>query len=478
MACSECDAPVHAKCKNVTGKICGGVGLIKLQLDLKKLVTLDNDSYRPFIDLISSNEFIVFQALGKVDISQAEEAAYLLMKVFGISDYEDFVISIIRKEIRATSSSATLFRSNSMASKALEVLLRAEAFDYLQSTLEDVLRYLIGGSKSKKVEIDVSRLTSDADLSENVANLMQMNIIIADTIFASSGDVPTSARKVFQVIKEEIAAKFPSDFNARYTAVSGFFFNRFIIPAIMNPGHFKLKVGPQSPEASRKLLLISKTLQNLSNLADTGKNEAFMTVMDDFITSRLDRMREFLDQISSTDFETESPKKHLRAISFLRARGDFDPSKESADLARLLQNVLPKLRDAVVRPDSSSHIDVTIFNRLEQEIARLENQAATMQAFDIPGDIGVDARDVSFVSPAPAGLTKSQSKGSMVELFVTSTDILDFGRLKPSQYQTDRFYGQPSTWARYLRLAIFIILAALLGLGIGFAIRIKGIKLG
>ena len=276
MACSECEAPVHIKCKDAATNICGGVGLIKLQIDFNRFVTLDFEKYDRFIELLSTNEYLVLETLGKVSNTKAEEAARLLIKVFGISDYKDFVIDTLRKEIRASSNPATLFRSSSMASKALDVLLKNEAFEYLQSTLEVVLRFMVGASNAKKVEIDPSRLTSDSDLEENTANLMELNIIIADTIFASFEDVPNSVKEVFKVIKDEVATKFPADANARYTAVSGFFFSRFITPAIMNPALFKLKVGPQTAEATRKLLLISKTLQNLSTFAEFGEKEAFM----------------------------------------------------------------------------------------------------------------------------------------------------------------------------------------------------------
>jgi Ras GTPase-activating protein 1 len=48
----------------------------------------------------------------------------------------------------------------------------------------------------------------------------------------------------------------------------------------------------------RGLVLVSKTLQNLSNGIEFGGKEDFMSVMNTFLSSNTKAMDEFLDQIS------------------------------------------------------------------------------------------------------------------------------------------------------------------------------------
>ena len=170
----------------------------------------------------------------------------------------------------------------------------------------------------------------------------------------------------------------------------------------------------------------------------------------------------------------------MRVASFLRTRGESDPSKECTELARLLQTVLPRLRETAADSQGASG-DITIFTTLEQELDRLDRQAAVydkiLQASEIPGDIGVDARDVSFVG-LPSQLSKSTNKGSMVDLIMTSTDILDGDGFKMSpRYQIDGYASQPSRWTRFVRLLIVVTLSVTLGLGIAFVMVAKGVKL-
>jgi Ras GTPase-activating protein 3 len=49
----------------------------------------------------------------------------------------------------------------------------------------------------------------------------------------------------------------------RYTAVTGFFFLRFVCPALLNPVLFGLVSEQPSSSVQRDLMLIAKTIQSL-----------------------------------------------------------------------------------------------------------------------------------------------------------------------------------------------------------------------
>jgi hypothetical protein len=97
-----------------------------------------------------------------------------------------------------------------------------------------------------------------------------------------------------------------------YTAASGFLFLRFFCPAILavrfpytlnlfQPKLFKLTCdSPPTDNTGRLLLLITKIMQNLSNLIQfqDGGKELFMIPCDSFITANIPKFKEFIDRIS------------------------------------------------------------------------------------------------------------------------------------------------------------------------------------
>ena len=50
--------------------------------------------------------------------------------------------------------------------------------------------------------------------------------------------------------------------------------------------------------SDRSQTLISKTVQNLSNLAEFGYKEPYMADMNEFITGNIDNMKSFIDSAS------------------------------------------------------------------------------------------------------------------------------------------------------------------------------------
>jgi hypothetical protein len=100
------------------------------------------------------------------------------------------------------------------------------------------------------------------------------------------------------MIQSEVSTKYPGNSSVKYTSVSGFIFLRFFAPAVLGPALFGLKVGTQDSLASRKLVLIAKTLQNLSNLVEFGQKEPFMAPMNSFIKDKMNDMKIFIDKIS------------------------------------------------------------------------------------------------------------------------------------------------------------------------------------
>ncbi|KAJ3257566.1 hypothetical protein HK103_004475 [Boothiomyces macroporosus] len=285
------------------------------------------------ISLLSENDYQILIYLGKVSPSR-EEAAKCLSK----DNIDD---------------AKTLFRANSMASKALDVYMK----------------------------------------------------------FVATG---CTLKDIFYLIQSAVAKKFPGNDIVPYTSVSGFIFLRFFAPAILGPSLFGLKVGILDPPSSRKLLLIAKTLQNLSNLVEFGQKEPFMEPMNAFITGKISDMKKFIDQISVEDKTPPESKDYSSEVL----------AKEAAELHVILSQAMEKMQS--IEPKC------TLLGQLQEEISAIdaklklaEDKEKTIK-YDVAQDMGIDEVDKDAPSMEMGKIETTDEKKIMRMLTrCPSTDSLD-----------------------------------------------------
>lgn len=91
--------------------------------------------------------------------------------------------------------------------------------------------------------------------------------------------------------------KYPeaSDF-AICSLIGGFFFLRFINPAVVTPQAYMLVDGVPAKHPRRTLTLIAKMLQNLANKPSYAK-EAYMMSLNPFVDKNKARINQFLNDL-------------------------------------------------------------------------------------------------------------------------------------------------------------------------------------
>lgn len=147
--CLECNVNVHQKCGETMPATCGALGTIRVKIVHQKFIAFAKSSYANLIELLQRDEYFLLNFLGKTS-SYREEVAKCTIRIFGDS-FQDFVKNVIKQEINQSSDSKTLFRANSMASKALDVYMKHVGFDYLQGTVENVLKLFVMSKKGFEV---------------------------------------------------------------------------------------------------------------------------------------------------------------------------------------------------------------------------------------------------------------------------------------------------------------------------------------
>ncbi|CAO3567599.1 unnamed protein product [Mortierella alpina] len=288
------------------------LGDLRLKLKYEELLVLPLANYSELMEIIVNfRENNVITILANRLSNDLEGFARNVLRILEAKDLAVvWLNSLIDQEIAEAKPARvnTLFRGNTLLTKALDAYMRMVGTEYLDDTLGDILREIC---KNKVAcEVDPSKLEKNEDLRS------QWRVLITHTrrcwraVTDSVDRFPKDLLLVFSHLQQRLTEKFPDvrpsgspDSEgelaslARYTGVSGFVFLRLICPAILGPRLFYIVKEHPEARAHRTLTLIAKSLQGLANLVTFGAKESWMVPMNEFITENTRGLKDFIDQI-------------------------------------------------------------------------------------------------------------------------------------------------------------------------------------
>lgn len=204
--------------------------------------------------------------------------------------------------------SNTLFRGNSILTKALEIYLKQICFDYLDSCVGGFVKMLV--ENDIYLEVDPTRIDKPEVLEHNWSQLIGYTETLWIKLFQTRKTIPTKLMVVLQFVREKSVAKLTEP-NIQYLSVSAFFFLRLICPALLSPKLFNLTRIHPSQNCQRTLTLIAKSMQSLANLSLLGVKEQFMNPMNAFIASKFEDMKQYLTDISTVESPARAATLYL-----------------------------------------------------------------------------------------------------------------------------------------------------------------------
>ncbi len=136
------------------------------------------------------------------------------------------------------------------------------------------------------------------------------------TIIDGLEEAPYGIRWICKQIRSLTKRKYPeADDQAVCTLIGGFFFLRFVNPAIVTPKSYMLIDGQPAERPRRTLTLIAKMLQNVANKPSYAK-EPYMSKLQPFVHQNKDRINKFmLDLCEVQDFYESLEMDNYVALS-------------------------------------------------------------------------------------------------------------------------------------------------------------------
>ncbi|KNC51598.1 uncharacterized protein AMSG_07506 [Thecamonas trahens ATCC 50062] len=313
------------------------VGRLRLKIKHTVLIVRPQDHYAALFQAIDADpaRMVAFCEMVPAALRQVT-AGHLLHVYHARGQVVPFLHKLIHHEISNTNDPGIIFRGNSLTTKALDHFMKMVGMEYLHATLGPVIADIYACKVS--CEVDAS-LTPESNVRKAWKTL---NGFISDAwnaIVHSADSCPAGMVSIFNAISRACASKWPEPehANVRYIAVSGFLFLRFFVPAILTPKVFDFSSEQPSKTSARTLTLVAKTIQNLGNLVQFGKKEAFMADANPFIVENIEAFKTFIDSVSSL----------LANPSLVKVHVDADPiGQHAAALADLLVQHLDRLDES------------------------------------------------------------------------------------------------------------------------------------
>ncbi|KAL6049049.1 Ras GTPase activating protein ira2 [Balamuthia mandrillaris] len=251
--------------------------------------------------LLRDDDMKVFRALcWGVDVKRAEVVARCLVDLFVQNGrFMHLIDAIIDMELERTIHPATLFRDNTMSSHLMTAYCHNSGHDYILWMLKSVIICTIS-QPLESLEIDPDRVMNaeKQQLKQNTQTLNDVVLMFLDKITGSLSQCPPTFRYICSQLRAKVIQKFPEH---KYTVIGGFFFLRFICPAIVAPDRYNIVDMEMLSGVRRPLILVSKVLQTMANGVEFGKKEPYMIPMNDFIQKNLKKVHVFFDQLANTD---------------------------------------------------------------------------------------------------------------------------------------------------------------------------------
>ncbi|XP_026877956.2 rasGAP-activating-like protein 1 isoform X2 [Electrophorus electricus] len=348
----------------------GKLGALRLKVRLAEERILPSLYYQPLIDLLVEavispaevDDLTPLTLLEEVTtVESRQDIAMTLVKIYlGQGLVVPFLDYLNTREVHHTTDPNTLFRSNSLASKAMEQFMKAVGMIYLHEVLKPIINHIF--EEKKYIELDPCKIdlnrcrrisfkgtASEAEVRDSSVGMLQMYLTtIMEAIVNSVSQCPLAMRVVFKQLHKRVEEQFPEPENedVKYLAISGFFFLRFFAPAILTPKLFHLRDHHADTRTSRTLLLLAKALQSVGNLGlqlGHGK-EQWMAPLHPIILCSVASIKDFLDKLIDVDHDAvcEVPQRAAYSPSVTIREGFLQ--KHKADGPQLLKRFAFKKR--------------------------------------------------------------------------------------------------------------------------------------
>lgn len=352
------------------------VGEVRLSIQVTRTTVYPLEYYDPLIALLMEEDSVA-NLVGVFEQTTAKpedrvSVAWRLVNIYEAKNRAPAILkALLSREIQIAADVETLFRANSLASKAVDMYMKICGHRYLKYCVQETIDTIYKDGGKKSLEIDPLKLDKAEDPRKNWKYLSKLLDDLLNRVLNSVEQCPPGLIQIFTHLQKEVEGKF-ADTNVRYTGVSSFLFLRFIVPAILGPKLFDLASDHPTPKVAANLTAIGRIVQRIANMSPMDFSaKDYLREREFYIEKQKRPMQVFIDTLctASTSLDFDPAAVDLQQeLSFVQAHLEShlpaiiatlqDPATAAARAASRLLVSLDSMASKAVKPRKPSMIQI------------------------------------------------------------------------------------------------------------------------
>ncbi|CAI2726555.1 unnamed protein product [Schistosoma spindalis] len=310
---------------------------LRIRARYQSLGVLPLRNYWPLRTLVLNNSLLLTNWLESllISVKLKEELANSLVYLHENNNtLIEFLTSLVVREVSDLENESMAFRSNTMATKAVECYVKFVGSSYLHHLFHLLIQRVL--TCFTPWEVDPEKLSSTqctggslnatdtaayalspgnmlknhrsiitGTLIGNQIMLLRYFDVVWRAIQSSLNYFPSVLIRLFSSFREALETIRGSEFCDNL--ISGCIFLRLICPALLSPSLFGLiSAFPSEPACQRNLTLLAKSLQSLANFSTFDDKEPYMRFLNGYVSYQLSLMRMFIRSISPSSLKSHN----------------------------------------------------------------------------------------------------------------------------------------------------------------------------
>ncbi|KAL7721252.1 Ras-GAP domain-containing protein [Entamoeba marina] len=211
-----------------------------------------------------------------------------------------FISMLIEFEISKATNKSVILRENNLCAKVITYFLKKVLRPFTKRILKNIITEIINSKHS--FEIDQSKLPNSSQdvIQDNFNHVVSTCNKILQCLFQHKNNFPIEVTTICYTLWNVIELNYPDDEVLPPQLIGGILFLRIFCPFIATPDvNNLLQPGVKLTTNSRRsLIIISKTLQGISNI--TTSNDSPFTMTNDYLKQQVPLLHDFYKHLSKS----------------------------------------------------------------------------------------------------------------------------------------------------------------------------------
>ncbi|KAK4469444.1 hypothetical protein MN116_006996 [Schistosoma mekongi] len=427
---------------------------LRIRARYQSLGVLPLCNYWPLRTLVLKNSLLLTDWLEPLlSVKSKEELANSLVSLHEHNNtLIEFLTNLVVREVSDLENESMAFRSNTLATKAVECYVKFVGSSYLHHLLHLLIQRVL--TCFAPWEVDPEKLSSaqciggSLNSSDTAAyalspgNMLKSHqSIVAGTLIcnqimllryfdvvwraiqSSLNYFPSVLIHLFSSFREALETTRGSEFCDNL--ISSCIFLRLICPALLSPSLFGLiSAFPTEPACQRNLTLLAKSLQSLANFSTFDDKEPYMRFLNGYVSYQLSFMRMFIRSISPSSLNSPDATSYAQLNNQILMPGNNNFQQMNTSTRTVVKEIDSNIKDTIDENCELASLHLILSDVIFRDsVMPPQGNDDTLQPDTTIGNDTTNINTVAYSSNSNAVTTDSSACGTHSSL--TSGAILE-----------------------------------------------------